>query len=571
MRREAPRTLKTLTSAYQGVSSELYEVIVVENASSEPLGNDAVEAIDPSFRYIYFDSQYPSPAAAINEAVRESRGHAIGILIDGARMLSPGFVKYSLRALRAYHRPLVSTLGCHLGAKPQQESVNEGYNQKVEDTLLESVDWENDGYKLYDISSLAGSSKYGIFAPLAESNAVVLTRQSYDELGGYEEKFISPGGGLVNLDFYQRAQNLPGIQLVTLLGEASFHQFHGGVTTRPVDNWSVMAEEYLLIRGKSFDPYPTPWLNSDYLGNAHESVLPWFKYALDQRNDLLSLMSSNPYKDQSKSDQRNDLDFPQSVVAVLGMHRSGTSLLTGTLQEAGLVLGDVVTQAPHNRKGNREALSIRTLHEDLMKQAGGDWDSPPENINWDPIHVLLRDLIINSFDKETCWGFKDPRSLFCLEGWLDALPELQCVGIFRHPEEVALSLNARNQMSLEEGILLWTLYNKKLLYWHEKLNFPLIYFGEEPDHFRMQAVEVIGELSLPRQLKMEELRFYEPNLRNQTVGTYRLEPEAKNIYDTLLGRSILSQKEIKSELTPPEDSKGWRSQSLSWWRTIRNL
>ena len=30
---------------------------------------------------------------------------------------------------------------------------------------------------------------------------------------------------------------------------------------------------------------------------------------------------------------------PQQVLTVLGMHRSGTSLLTGTLQEAGLVLG----------------------------------------------------------------------------------------------------------------------------------------------------------------------------------------------------------------------------------------
>ena len=38
----------------------------------------------------------------------------------------------------------------------------------------------------------------------------------------------------------------------------------------------------------------------------------------------------------------------QQVVVILGMHRSGTSLLTGTLQEAGLVLGDVVTSAPQS-------------------------------------------------------------------------------------------------------------------------------------------------------------------------------------------------------------------------------
>ena len=71
------------------------------------------------------------------------------------------------------------------------------------------------------------------------------------------------------------------------------------------------------------------------------------------------------------------------------MHRSGTSLLTGTLQEAGLVLGDVVTAAPHNRKGNRESLPIRALHDDLMQRAGGDWDRPPQQVSWQPVHTAL--------------------------------------------------------------------------------------------------------------------------------------------------------------------------------------
>ena len=48
MRREAPRTLFTLTSSYQRLSPDLYEVIVVDNGSSEPLGEAAVHAIDPS-------------------------------------------------------------------------------------------------------------------------------------------------------------------------------------------------------------------------------------------------------------------------------------------------------------------------------------------------------------------------------------------------------------------------------------------------------------------------------------------------------------------------------------------
>ena len=54
--------------------------------------------------------------------------------------------------------------------------------------------WQRNGYSLFRIACLAGSSKYGILAPLAESNALVMRRQMFDELGGLEEGFTSPGG-----------------------------------------------------------------------------------------------------------------------------------------------------------------------------------------------------------------------------------------------------------------------------------------------------------------------------------------------------------------------------------------
>jgi len=67
----------------------------------------------------------------------------------------------------------------------------------------------------------------------------------------------------------------------------------------------------------------------------------------------------------------------QRVIAILGMHRSGTSLLAGTLQECGLDLGDVITASPANEKGNRESWALMALHEDLLRKAGGSWNQPP--------------------------------------------------------------------------------------------------------------------------------------------------------------------------------------------------
>ena len=46
---------------------------------------------------------------------------------------------------------------------------------------------------------------------------------------------------------------------------------------------------------------------------------------------------------------------PDRVVCVLGMHRSGTSCLAGSLEQQGLFLGETNTRGPFNLRGNRES------------------------------------------------------------------------------------------------------------------------------------------------------------------------------------------------------------------------
>ena len=71
-----------------------------------------------------------------------------------------------------------------------------------------------------------------------------------------------------------------------------------------------------------------------------------------------------------------------TIVCILGMHRSGTSCLAGSLEEAGLYLGDVITNTPHNLKGTRENRRIFTLHDGILGRCGGTWQHPPERIDW---------------------------------------------------------------------------------------------------------------------------------------------------------------------------------------------
>lgn len=270
MRREARRTLYSLSNTYQINTDGLaYEVIVIDNGSTEPLDRNYAQSFGKNFRYIYFDAHSPSPCEALNYGVQIARGKLITLCIDGARILSPGILHYSMLASRIHKNPFVYTLGMHLGFKPQPNLVEENYSQIDEDKLIASVDWEQDGYSLFDISSVALSSGKGYFSKLAESNCVTMRRSVYQKIGGFDERFKSAGGGLTNLDFFNRINEMEDINPVMLLGEATFHQFHSGTATnvpRKDHPWEKMAEEYLMIRGKPFEPH---YRKPIYFGSVH--------------------------------------------------------------------------------------------------------------------------------------------------------------------------------------------------------------------------------------------------------------------------------------------------------------
>ena len=281
MAREAPRTLRTLSPAYQqGVEPGDYEVLAVDCGSARPLPEPLVTDCGPGFRLLRMDAA-PSPAKAINAAVRAARGGAVMLCIDGARMLTPGIVRLTLTSLRAFPDPVIATMAWHLGPKPQNESMLEGYCQGVEDRLLDTIDWNRDGYELFRIASLGGSSAGGWFRPLSESNCLTVRRASWDRLGGLDERFVAPGGGLVNLDLYRRACTTLG-PLVMLLGEGTFHQFHGGVATNvPPDRhpWAVFHDEYVSIRGAA---YAAPDAQAVLMGTMPRQALPFLAHSLDR-------------------------------------------------------------------------------------------------------------------------------------------------------------------------------------------------------------------------------------------------------------------------------------------------
>lgn len=283
MRREAPRTLHSLSRGYQqGVDDLDYEVHVVDNGSSLPLSQAQVCSVGPEFRYSYHETTSQSPVGAINTAVRNTAGSYVVVCIDGARILSPGMLRFIAMGVRLSDRPVVASLAWHLGHKAQKLSMLEGYDQEVEDTLLAQSDWARDGYRLFDVSCLAPSSGAGWFNPISECNCICVSRAMYEELGGFDVDFVTPGGGYANLDFYKRACELPDAQLVTVLGEGTFHQFHGGAATnaRPeVHPRERFIEEYKRLRGA---PYVSPKVKPIYLGSLPSQAAPFVRISAEK-------------------------------------------------------------------------------------------------------------------------------------------------------------------------------------------------------------------------------------------------------------------------------------------------
>ena len=134
-------------------------------------------------------------------------------------------------------------------------------------------------------------------------------------------------------------------------------------------------------------------------------------------------------------------DIGQKITMVVGMHRSGTSFLTESLQQCGLELGKHSAWNPHNLKGNRENGDIVELNDAILARHGFAWDIPPKTaLSWSEEHFKRGREIIEGYSGVSHWGFKDPRTILVIEGWRTLLPTVGFVGIFRHPEAVARSL-----------------------------------------------------------------------------------------------------------------------------------
>ena len=145
----AAANIRSLLPPLQRCVDDLdYEIIVVDNGSPKVLDvGDAVRAVPRPVRVVRIppDDASPSPVACINAAVRDhASGDRLMVCIDGARLASSHLVRRTADVLTRHPDAFTFVASRHLGPKPQMQSVREGYDQAVEDELLDSVAWSTD-------------------------------------------------------------------------------------------------------------------------------------------------------------------------------------------------------------------------------------------------------------------------------------------------------------------------------------------------------------------------------------------------------------------------------------------
>ena len=188
------------------------------------------------------------------------------------------------------------------------------------------------------------------------------------------------------------------------------------------------------------------------------------------------------------------------LLLVLGMHRSGTSCLSGLLAGRGVDFSAASSDPrSFNAKGLYETREFRRLNNMLLQHSGGDWRTPPSDFEvpegWvEALAALLETLRSGT---ESLVGLKDPRLLLTWPIVAGHLDRPVMVGTIRRPLDVADSLWRRGGMPIEQGLRLWHRYNETLERLASEHAIPLVDFSADAVTYLGQFRGLATQLGLP--------------------------------------------------------------------------
>jgi len=181
------------------------------------------------------------------------------------------------------------------------------------------------------------------------------------------------------------------------------------------------------------------------------------------------------------------------IIIILGMHRSGTSTISGILHLNKIIMGTYQNFWPRpliqNPKGFYENYEFRKINDAILNNSGYDVESlkseiPKIKLN-DKIRRKMSKIIKEYCSKYSIWGWKDPRTCLTIMEWFKMIEDLnlenqvKIVFVSRRAISVARSLKKRNNLSLDMGLSLWESYSSSALQFCKTVNIPIFYCSFE--------------------------------------------------------------------------------------------
>lgn len=235
------------------------------------------------------------------------------------------------------------------------------------------------------------------------------------------------------------------------------------------------------------------------------------------------------------------------AIVILGMHRSGTSVLTRALRCFNIDLGKkLMTAREDNPKGFFEDSSIVAFNDALLAQCGGQWSS----FNFDPdliknefyeLQKKALEIIQTNFVKGSDFAVKDPRICRLLPFWESVFPLVSNNTYYllanRHPLSVFHSLNKRNRIEKEHALTLWLIHQVSGLEKIMETQGLVVDYDQMIENPGHELDKISGFLKLPIDAKEKETflsQFLDENLRH-TVFADEKEEAGDSPLETICG------------------------------------
>jgi hypothetical protein len=206
----------------------------------------------------------------------------------------------------------------------------------------------------------------------------------------------------------------------------------------------------------------------------------------------------------------------RTIVCILGMHRSGTSVLARVLNLLGVDLGppeQMMPAAPENPKGFWEHLAVMQVNDAILQRLGGTVLDPPglaEGWANDPkiadLRQTARALVARDFANAAMWGWKDPRTCLTLPFWQEVLPPMRYVLGLRQPWSVARSLERRDGLTLVKALHLWLLHLQRALAHTQGQPRMVVAYEDLLTNWREEVRRLAGFIGRPGEGERAEIR-----------------------------------------------------------------